>query len=71
MLILLPKTRHGLEGAINEMTPELLRNVLRERKNGYTKRVNLSLPKFSISSQFSLIPPLQKVMFLAPNSIFF
>lgn len=63
MLILLPKN-HQLEAAINEMNPEILRNLLNERREGYTKRVKLSLPKFSISSQFSLIPPLQEVIII-------
>lgn len=61
-MILLPKNRNGLEAAISEMSPEILRNILSERREGYTKLVKLSLPKFSIESQFSLIPSLKKVI---------
>lgn len=63
MLILLPKDRHQLEGAIAKMSEDVLANILSERRDGRNKRVHLSLPKFSIASQFSLIPPLKKVMY--------
>ncbi|XP_069680033.1 serpin B4-like [Periplaneta americana] len=58
MVLVLPNEKHGLDKLVSQMKPQHLANMLGTRG---TKQVYLTLPRFKISTQISLVPILKKL----------
>lgn len=61
MVIIIPSQRHYLDEFIRSMRTNDFNDILKQLNNSYKKLVHLSMPKFSISSSFSLVNVLLKV----------
>ncbi|XP_053693379.1 glia-derived nexin-like [Sabethes cyaneus] len=68
MLILLPLRRHQLEASLQQLQAEDLARIMAQIDNSFiTTKVNLRLPKFTLTDSVSLNGPLQR---LGLDSIF-
>jgi len=64
MLVILPPWKDdSLQETVRRMTPETMRGVMSEIKGGFMKveKLDVLLPKFSISGNLELVEPLQKL----------
>jgi len=64
MLVILPPWKDdSLQETVRRMTPEVMKGVIAEIKTGYGKveKLDVMLPKFSISGSLELLEPLEKL----------
>lgn len=61
MVIIVPTQRHYLDEFIRSMRANDFSNILKQLSNGYKKLVHLSMPKFTVTSSFSVVNVLLKV----------
>jgi len=64
MLVILPPWKDdSLQETVRRMTPETMKGVIAEIKTGYGKveKLDVMLPKFSISGSLELLEPLEKL----------
>lgn len=64
MVLILPVQRHYLDDFIRSMRTNELADVIKQLQSPYKKLVHLSLPKFTISSSFSMVNVLLKVIWI-------
>lgn len=62
MVLILPVQRHYLDDFIRSMSSNEFADVIKQLASPYKKLVHLSLPKFTISSSFSMVNVLLKVI---------
>lgn len=61
MVLIVPTQRHYLDEFIRSMRPNDFSDILKQLSNGYKKLVHLSMPKFTVTSSFSVVNVLLKV----------
>lgn len=61
MVIVVPEQRHYLDEFIRSMRNNDFQDILRQLSSSYKKLVHLSMPKFSVSSSFSVLNSILKV----------
>lgn len=62
MVLITPVQRHYLDDFIKSMTTDEFADVVKQLASPYKKLVNLSMPKFTIASSFSMVNVLLKVI---------
>lgn len=62
MVLILPVQRHYLDDFIRSMRTNEFADVIKQLSSPYKKLVHLSMPKFTISSSFSMVNVLLKVI---------
>lgn len=63
MVIVIPQQRHYLDEFIRSMHNNDFQNIIKQLSTSYKKLVHLSMPKFSVSSSFSVLNSILKVTF--------
>lgn len=61
MIIIVPQQRHYLDEFIRSMRAADFNDILKQLSSSYKKLVHLSMPKFSVSSSFSVLNSILKV----------
>lgn len=61
MVIILPQQRHYLDEFIRSMRTSDFNDILNQLSSSYRSLVHLSMPKFSVSSSFSILNAILKV----------
>lgn len=62
MLVFLPKVRHQLEASIRQLKPYDLSKVMADLHSSYINtKVNLHMPKFTLTDVVSLVPALKRM----------
>lgn len=61
MVIVIPQQRHYLDEFIRSMRNIDFQDILKQLSSSYKKLVHLSMPKFSVSSSFSVLNSILKV----------
>lgn len=61
MVIIIPQQRHYLDEFIRSMRNNDFQDILKQLSSSYKKLVHLSMPKFTVSSSFSVLNAILKV----------
>lgn len=70
MVVILPDQRHQLDALIAAMQPSDFHAIFEQLSHSYKKLVNLTLPKFTAQSTFSMVDVLKKVSALTSRNKF-
>lgn len=71
MVLIMPTRKHYLDEFIRSMRTSDFGDILKQLTSSYKKLVHLSMPKFTISSSFSVVNVLLKVIYTMENSNYF